>query len=210
MESITIIIADSQNLYKIGLKSVIKKHFKNAKIKETTSKNELFRWFSKEDINYLFLDPNNIKNLNVEDIVNLNNQYPNCKIIINACSSHEVSEHLLFQKIVKGYICKSNSQHIFEEAISKIEDEQAYVCKEILAKIVNDKIEKTKEVYYQLTERETEIIKLIGKGKSGDQIAQELFISVHTFRTHRKNIMKKTKMNSTSKLVLYAINQNLI
>ena len=210
MNSITIIIADSQNLYRIGLKSIVKKHFKKVQIKEASTKKELFEWFNNNEISYLFLDPYNIKSFDVEEIISLNDQFPKCKIIITTCSQHGISESLLYQKVIKGYICKTNKQNIFEEAIAKIEEDEVYFCNKILSRIVKNRIGNSSEIVYQLTERETQILKLIGEGKSGEEISKELFISVHTFRTHRKNIMKKTKFNSLSKLVLYAINNSLI
>lgn len=45
----------------------------------------------------------------------------------------------------------------------------------------------------RLSKREIEIAKLIAWGDKESQIAEELFISVHTFRTHRKNILRKIK-----------------
>lgn len=209
MKPSTIVIADSQNLYRIGLKSVIKKHFKNAQIRETNTKKDVLKWLKKEEINYLFLDPYNIKNFEIEEINTLNLAYPNCKIIIITCSHNELSEELLIRKIIKGYICKTNKELIFHEAISKIEENEEYVCNEILSKFFKNKVKNKCKAQYQLTERETEILKLIGQGKSGEQIANELFISIHTFRTHRKNIMKKTNINSTSKLVVHAISNHL-
>jgi DNA-binding NarL/FixJ family response regulator len=210
MNSITIIIADSQNLYRIGLKSIVKKHFKKVKIKEASTKKELFECFNNNEISYLFLDPNNIKSFNVEEIISLNDQFPECKIIVTTCSQHQVSESLLYQNVIKGYICKTNKQQVFEEAITKIEGDEDYFCNEILSKIIKNKVDNSNEINCLLTERETEIVKLIGQGKSGEEISKQLFISVHTFRTHRKNIMKKTKINSLSKLILYAINNFLI
>ncbi len=60
-----------------------------------------------------------------------------------------------------------------------------------------------------LTERETEIVKLIANGKSSKKIAEELFVSIHTINTHRKNISKKIGAKGTSDIVLFAVNEGL-
>jgi DNA-binding CsgD family transcriptional regulator len=63
---------------------------------------------------------------------------------------------------------------------------------------------------YNLSEREVEIVKLIVNGLTSAEIAEKLFISEHTVKTHRKNIFKKVGINSISQLTSFAINQQII
>ncbi|MEO8398289.1 MAG: LuxR C-terminal-related transcriptional regulator [Ignavibacteriaceae bacterium] len=57
-----------------------------------------------------------------------------------------------------------------------------------------------------LSERENEVVKLVAKGKTNKEIAEKLFLSIHTIYTHRKDIMRKLKIKSPLELVLYALN----
>jgi len=61
-----------------------------------------------------------------------------------------------------------------------------------------------------LGKREVEIIQLISQGLTSGEIAEKLFISVHTVKTHRKNILKKTGQNSTPDLIAWAMNKQII
>jgi len=61
-----------------------------------------------------------------------------------------------------------------------------------------------------LTERETEIIKLIAEGLTNIQIAESLFLSTHTINTHRKNIMGKLGVRNTAGIVMYAVKTELV
>lgn len=61
----------------------------------------------------------------------------------------------------------------------------------------------------KLTNREWEIIKLIVEGKSNQEIADILFVSPHTIMTHKKNIFKKLKINSTTELVRLVYEQKI-
>lgn len=61
-----------------------------------------------------------------------------------------------------------------------------------------------------LTKREKEIISLLAEGKSTRNISEELFISMHTVETHRKNIRKKLDLNSFAELIKFAIAFELI
>ncbi len=61
-----------------------------------------------------------------------------------------------------------------------------------------------------LTERETDVLKLLALGKSNKEIGDKLNISTNTVITHRKNISQKTGIKSVSGLTIYAVVQNLV
>ena len=61
-----------------------------------------------------------------------------------------------------------------------------------------------------LTEREKEIIVCVTKGMSNKEIADHLFLSVHTVITHRRNISSKLQIRSTAGLIIYAIANKLV
>jgi DNA-binding NarL/FixJ family response regulator len=61
-----------------------------------------------------------------------------------------------------------------------------------------------------LSERENEIIKLIAEGFTNEQIADFLFLSKHTVNTHRKNIMSKLGVKNTAGIVMYAVKTELV
>ena len=62
----------------------------------------------------------------------------------------------------------------------------------------------------RLTKREAEMIGLICQGKHAQEIADQLFLSLHTVNTHRKNILKKLNLNSLADLVRFAFENHLI
>ena len=61
-----------------------------------------------------------------------------------------------------------------------------------------------------LSERESEILKLLGQGKSNKEIAQELFISINTVKVHLNNVFKKLGVSSRTEATVYAIEHKLI
>ena len=69
---------------------------------------------------------------------------------------------------------------------------------------------KEKRSNSQLSIREREILKLVAQGNSSKQIADKLFLSIHTVITHRKNITGKLGVKSISGLTLYAAINNII
>ncbi len=62
----------------------------------------------------------------------------------------------------------------------------------------------------ELTQRETEVLKLVARGRSNKEIAEVLSISLHTVISHRKNICRKLEIKTISGLTLYALINNLV
>ena len=62
----------------------------------------------------------------------------------------------------------------------------------------------------QLSDREIEVLKLLASGLANKEIADKLFISVHTVVSHRKNITQKTGIKSQAGLTIYAISNKII
>ena len=98
-----------------------------------------------------------------------------------------------------------------EEICFSYNDEQAKIiaCLEVLKDELtkNNKKEKSSE---PISAREKNILKHIALGLTNKEIADQLFISIHTVVTHRKNITHKLGIKSVSGLTVYAILNNLI
>lgn len=61
-----------------------------------------------------------------------------------------------------------------------------------------------------LSDREKEVLQLVVKGKTAQEMADELFLSIHTVYTHRKNILKKLSCKNATELLNFAMNNNLM
>lgn len=87
-------------------------------------------------------------------------------------------------------------------------DEEDKVKKIIqrITKSTNEKAENKDGI----TKREEEVIACVASGMTNNEIGEKLFLSLHTIKTHRKNISKKLGIHSVSGLTVYAIMNNLI
>lgn len=70
--------------------------------------------------------------------------------------------------------------------------------------------DEVEEVQEQLSQREKEIVVCVVKGMTNKEIAEQLFLSVHTVITHRRNISRKLQIHSASGLTIYAIVNKLV
>jgi DNA-binding NarL/FixJ family response regulator len=204
------LIADSENLHIIGLRYTLKKFVKTASLTVVNSKDELLNHLEKHKVEYLIIDPNNIFLFYENDFRQLRINYPNCKIIILSHFTNKQTVSSFLQDNIDGFIYKDCQEQTIFDALYKIENGERYLCPKTLNSLLNVLVLPPADANQKLTFREHEILKQIAQGNDGKSIASQLFISIHTFRTHRKNIMKKTGRHTTSELILYAIKRKII
>jgi DNA-binding CsgD family transcriptional regulator len=92
----------------------------------------------------------------------------------------------------------------------KLSELDLYGIQQLQDTISNEHDSQKEDTDHQLTNRETEILRLIVKGYLNKEIADELNISLNTVLTHRKNIISKTGIKTVSGLTFYCIRKGLI
>ena len=97
---------------------------------------------------------------------------------------------------------------LFDKVIN-ITDSGESIAEQI-KNLSNSEIHSSDVEHEQLSEREIDVLKLIVKGFSNKEIADNLNISIHTVISHRKNISQKTGIKSQSGLTIYAISNKII
>lgn len=110
-----------------------------------------------------------------------------------------------------GYILKNTGKEEFLTALHRISDGGTFFAQDVLP-IIYNQYQKERLQDQQLailSVREKEILALIVKEHTSDEIAQKLFISKKTVDNHRANILEKTSCRSTIGLVKYAIKNGM-
>ena len=138
------------------------------------------------------------------------------KIIIHALHTEVKLIKKFFDKGIKGYLGNNASSKEFFEAINQVTDGNVYVnydAKNALLNFicsVDDEHSKKLSGSEDITAREKDVLLLICEGLRSKEIAEILFISPHTVESHRRNMMLKFNLNSSSKLVKFAMENRLV
>jgi DNA-binding NarL/FixJ family response regulator len=107
------------------------------------------------------------------------------------------------ETVVKAIREVSQGTKFFDEAITSLIFEDFYSREKVGQK-------RTRKTNTGLTKREYEIIEQVASGKSNQEVADTLFVSIKTVETHKKNILDKLGLKNSVQLVRYAIQNNLI
>lgn len=125
-----------------------------------------------------------------------------------------------FQKLLKDFpnvvpvalmssFIDKNILKQFKETIEMTDSKQKVVSK--IFNLLNDSnLAQDKTESIELSNREIDVLVALAKGLTNKEISDQLFISVHTVITHRKNIIRKTGIKSVSGLTVYALLNNLV
>ncbi len=138
-------------------------------------------------------------------------RFPEIKVLIlSMYNSVTVVKEALAAE-ADGYILKSTGKDEFLIALHRINDGGTYFSQDILP-IIYNQYQKEKQQQDQLTilsPREKEILALIVKEHTSEEIGAKLFISKKTVDNHRQNILEKTQCKTTVGLVKFAIRNGL-
>lgn len=143
----------------------------------------------------------------------LKNDYKTLKII--ALSNFE--DIAFIKQIIKngasGYLLKNTNKSELETAITSAFNDQLYLPENLKRLLLNDSLGKSaSNVFFMpsLTRREKEVLDLIVKEHTSDDIAQMLFITTKTVEAHRSNLIQKLGVKNVAGLVRVAIEKGLV
>ncbi len=123
--------------------------------------------------------------------------------LLDLLKENSDSKHILIKKS-----CNEKKDLPFFDAVIAITEKKENIIQQI-SDLIN-KLPKNKRLKSELTEREKDVIKLVALGFTNKEIADKLFISIHTVISHRKNITKKTDIRTASGMTAYAIIKKII
>ena len=135
--------------------------------------------------------------------------------------SSEIKKELVTAGIqcgIDGYLPKDVDFNVLAEAIRTVRRGGRYFNEAITNLVFEDFYQKKKLTNTQgkvtlpndLTKREQEVLALVASGKSNQEVADDLFISIKTVDTHKNHILDKLGLKNTAELVKYAIRNKLI
>ncbi len=115
----------------------------------------------------------------------------------------------------RGYLLKDKADEDIEQAIRSVAAGRPFLSPAIARTLLEEHVRATRrrgvqDSYDLLTEREREILQLLGEGKSNKETAGILNLSPYTIETHRTNLMQKLGLHNTAEIVLYAVRKGII
>jgi two-component system invasion response regulator UvrY len=208
---IKILIADDHAIVREGLKQIVAEKSGMRVTGEASNYAELFQLLPKNEWDLIILDIHMPGKNGLEALRDIRQAYPSLPILILSMYSEEQYGLRSIKAGASGYLEKVSAPDELVKAIQKIISGGKYISSQLAEQMAN-RLDSNYElqIHESLSNRELQILCQIASGKSAEQIAKELIISVHTVYSYRNRILEKMKMKSNVELTQYAIQNNLI
>lgn len=206
-----LIIADKQDITRIGIESVAARSDFGGETYFAENKSELIEYLSHGTDSVVVLDYTLFDFSSVTELQILQDRYPESSWIL---FSDELTDTFLRQVLANdlsfSIVFKMSSLEEIEAAIRSTFDYVPYLSKsaENHLKMLRRSIDEVAD--YNLTASEKEILKEIALGKTTKEIAAGRNVSFHTVITHRKNIFRKLEVNNVHEATRYAIKAGIV
>lgn len=212
MKRVSVILVDDHQLFREGLKLLLKSLPVIGKIQDAATGDEFLKIIREgEKADIVFMDIDMPETNGIEATRKALEIKPDLKIIALSMYSDEDYYTQMIDAGAKGFILKNSGIHDVETAIQQIMEGKNYFSQEILTGLLKNfsrKSHKAKKT--ELSEREEEILYQICKGLSNQGVADLLHISKRTVDKHRENLLSKTGSKNTAGLVMYAIKNGIV
>lgn len=210
---INVLVADDHQILIDGIRTILKDVPDIEIVAEAKDGYQVLKSLENNpDIEVVLMDINMPKLDGLDCTRQVHKRFPEVKVI----ALTQYSEKRFVKRMIKngamGYVLKDSERDILEEAIKTVVKGEKYFCDRLSYQLANQelKMENTSALFPKLSEREKEILNLICKEYSSQEIAEQLFLSFHTVESHRANLMQKAGVKNTAGLVRWAVQNDFV
>jgi DNA-binding NarL/FixJ family response regulator len=207
---IKILIADDHAIVREGLKQIVATEKGLIVNGEAGEASELFAQLEQKSFDIVVLDINMPGISGLDILKDMNTRFPNIPVLILSMYSEEQYGIRAIKAGASGYLKKVSAPEELVNAIKKIVGGGKYISPALAESLVKTiSIKSSKPAHENLSNREFEIMCKIAEGKSAEDIAKELSISVHTFYSYRNRIFEKMNLKSNVEITQYVLQNKL-
>lgn len=212
--AIKVMIADDHEIYRDGLRLMLKKQPAVEWLGEAANGKELVEMIKVKKPDVVLLDILMPVKDGIETTRYLHRNYPDINVIALSMFNEENLVVDMLEAGAKGYMLKNADKEEIVEAIQSVCRQVPYYCKSTTSKLAMMIGRSRFNPFYKydvsiFTPKEIEIIKLVCHEMTNKQIGEKLFISGRTVEGHRLKIQDKINVKSTAGIVIYAIKHGI-
>jgi two-component system, NarL family, invasion response regulator UvrY len=211
VNDMNILIADDHAVVRNGVKLTLSEEFSESVYGEAADGQETIKAVLDGAWDLVILDISMPGRSGLEVLKELKSLRPQLPVLMFSMYSEEQYAIRALRAGAAGYITKASISEELVKAVLKIVAGGRYVSTELAERLAGEiALASDGPRHEALSDRELQILCLIGSGKAVKEIARELSLSVSTVSTHRARILEKMKMQTTVELIRYVLEHKLI
>lgn len=207
---IKVLIADDHQLFREGLTNLLADAADIEIVAQAENGQEVLEKvrFSKPDI--VLMDIGMPILNGIDATIALRKEFPDIKTI--ALSMHDEKTYIkgMLEAGAWGYLLKNCAYDQLVNAIIQVYNGEKYLDTHATRVIIQDYLKNDSQGMKQLSERESEVLKLLAEGRSIREISEKLFISIKTVGSHKQNIFDKLEFENMAQLIKFALKNGIV
>ena len=217
--TITLVLADDHAVVRAGTRQLLERQLDMQVLGEAADGEEAVRLAKELKPDVVVMDVRMPKMSGVEATRRIKQETPEVAVLV--LTAHDDDEYVfaLLQTGANGYLLKTAETDELVRAIRAVAAGQSALDPTVAGKVVaqfargqplSDMLVNVKDEYEGLTERELEILRLVGKGLTNKRIGKRLYISDRTVQAHLSNIFSKLGVESRTEAAMYAVRRGWV
>ena len=213
---IKVLLVEDHDIVREGLRALLEGEPDIEVVAEACNGEEALDLLREKNPQLILMDMNMPVMNGLEATKRIKRDYPGKKVLILSMHDHESYLIDMLDAGADGYILKNSSRTELLFAIRKVAADGKYMGAEFVFSMLakykagNNGVNAVKRSDIKITEREMDVLSLVADGKTNQEIAKQLFTSVRTIETRRKNLLDKTGTTNTATLIKYAVQNGLV
>ncbi len=213
MATVRVLIVDDHALFREGVHALLRSYPDIEIVGEATDGKEALETLRQLPVDVVLMDIAMPNMGGLEATRRVRKEFPSVKVLV--LTQHQDSEYVLslLREGARGFIAKTASVAELVEAIRAIAKGESFLfpgAATVVLKTYLKGADSEKPQLENLTDREREVLQAVAEGRTNQEIADKLFISVKTVLRHRESIMQKLGFHNRTELIKYAISKGLI
>ncbi len=216
-DKLRVLIVDDHALFRRGLEIVLEDEPDITVVGEASDGHEALTRAQELMPDVVLMDVRMPRRSGIEAAREIRDSLPHVRILMLTVSEEEADLYEAIKAGASGYLLKEISTEEIPQAIRSVVAGQSRISPSMASKLLSEFATMSKQAEERrlmppprLTERETEVLKLVANGLNNRDIARELFISENTVKNHARNILEKLHLHSRMEAVVYAVRKNIL
>ena len=208
---IRVLIADDHAILRRGLKEILMREMEGAVCGEAKDATETLARVQEGDWDLVILDITMPGRSGLDVLKDLKAARPRLPVLVLSMHPEDQYAKRILRAGASGYMNKESAPEELIKAVRKVLAGGRYVSAALAEKLASDLSEDSgRSIHEALSDREFEVLRMIGAGKTVGQIAEELHLGLTTISTYRARLLEKMNMTTTAELMHYVVRNRLV
>lgn len=214
-QTTSVVIAEDHAIIRDGLRALISSCSRYNVVAEAQDGLEALRSVREHEPDIVLMDLSMPAMNGIDAIRAIKKRRQDTKLIALTIHNEPEYVHEALRSGASGYLLKDSSRQELMLALDTVAEGKTYLSASISKTVVDGYLnghgqDTPKSPWHTLTDRERQVLKMIGEGYRGRMIADALCISMKTVEKHRSNLMNKLNLHNVSALTTYCLEHGLV